>query len=128
MLEIAARVACQEIVPMHITSISTATSTPMDCLSSSQELHACMEYMIDLCNQLIDGEGSDHFLLAGYGCGTDRDVTQHAKRRCCSPSVATADTLATTSETEASKPVLPLYARRAASGRAASISPTAISI
>ena len=120
MLEIAARVACQEIVPMHIMSITT----PMDCLSSSQELHACMEYMINLIDQLIDGEGSDHFLLAGYGCGTDRDVTQHAKRRCCSPSVAATDT----PTAAPGKPVLPLYARRAASGRAASISPTVISI
>jgi hypothetical protein len=65
--------------------------------------------------------------LAGYGCGVDRDATQHAKRRCCSPSIMPSDTPPMTHN----KPVLPLYVRRAATssraGRAAAIGPTAIS-
>ena len=135
-LEIAARLACQEIVPMHMTVVDSSNG----CMSSEKELQECMAYMIGVCTDLLGrvqhwggagaGEGETSWGLGGGGEGAS-DVKR--RRQCSTTKTATTagesgdgvvEMMMVVEDTPSPPPpvavVVPLYMRRRRRGACSS--------
>lgn len=51
LIRVAAKVACEDIIPKYMPGISS----PKECLSSREELLGCMEYLVQECNTILGG-------------------------------------------------------------------------